>query len=118
MNYFQIFIVSFISAIIISFLHHLFQNLNLYKSELKEVKLFFIIFVLSLPFTLIYNKILLDPYILASIYSFLLWLISSIIILPLKNKGFFGYKISNHFILSNLILHAVYGLILGILINL
>ncbi len=118
MNYFQIFIVSFISAIIISFLHHLLQNLNLYKSNLKETKLFFIIFILSIPFTLIYNKILLDPYILASIYSFSLWLINSITILPINNKGFFGNRISNNFILSNLILHAVYGLILGILINL
>lgn len=118
MNYFQILIVSFISAFIISFLHHLFQNLNLYKSELKETKLFLIIFVLSIPFTFIYDKILLDPYILASSYSFLLWLISSIIILPLNKKGFFGNRISNQFVLANLILHAVYGLILGILINL
>jgi len=118
MNYFQIFIVSFISAIIISFLHHLFQSLNLYQSKLKETELFFIILILSIPFTLIYDKVLLDPYILASIYSFSLWLINSIIILPILRKGFFGYKISKQFILSNLIIHAIYGLILGILINL
>ena len=110
--------VSFFSAIIVSFIHHLFKNLNLYKSELKEIILFPIIFLLSLPFIFIYEKLFIDPYLLGVVYSFSLWLINSIIILPIFRKGFFGYKISDYFVLSNLILHAIYGLILGILINL
>lgn len=117
-DYFQIIFVSFISSLIICFLHYLFQNLNLYKSKLDNFNLFLIILVLSSPFALIYNKFYFDPYLLGLAYSFSLLLVNSIIILPILKKGFFGYKISKQFILSNLIIHAVYGLILGILINL
>ena len=117
-NYFQVIFVSFIASLIVCFLHNLFQNLNLYKSKLSNQNLFFIILILSAPFTYLHNRFYFDPYLLGLVYSFFLLFINSIIILPILRKGFFGYKISKQFILSNLIIHAVYGLILGILVNL
>jgi len=51
------------------------------------------------------------------IFAILPWLFLMVVLMPLTGSGFFGVKISGYRWLTALILHFIYGLVLGALLS-
>jgi hypothetical protein len=52
------------------------------------------------------------------IFAIIPWLTMVLVLVPLVGRGFFGLKISAYWWLKSLVLHAVYGAVLGFMLSL